>query len=127
MTRKSCRGSYNFMVRVFRLHDFTRKGWIKSSPGAVQAGGRASSCSQQCLGRQERHLGLLQAACETQLPRRKRGKFVLERSACHMASRWHMVPQLGVRLLLPCAGLCSAISASTVVFQDMTVYKQKPK
>lgn len=73
------------MVRVFRLHDFTRKGQIKSSPLAVQAGGKASSCSQLCLGRQERHLGLLKAVHETELPRRRRGKFVLERSACHMA------------------------------------------
>ena len=104
------------MVRVFRLHDFTRKGQIKSNPLPVQAGGKASSRSQQCLGRQERHSGLLKAARETGLPRRRRGKFVLERSACHMASRWHMVPQLGMRLLLPCTRLCSAISASTVVF-----------
>lgn len=104
------------MVRVFRLHDFTRKGQIKSSPLAVQAGRKGSSCSQQCLGRQERHLGLLKAAHETELPQRRRGRFVLEKSAWHMASQWHMVPQLGMRLLLPCTGLCSAISASTVVF-----------
>jgi len=101
---------------VFKLHDFTRKGWIKSSPLAVQAGGNASSRFQQCLGRQERHLGLLKAAHEGELPERRRGKFVLERSAWHMASQWHMVPQLGMRLLLPCTSLCSAISASTVVF-----------
>lgn len=68
------------------------------------------------LARQDRHLGLLKAARETELPRRRSSKFVLERSACHMASQWHMVPQLGMRLLLPCTGLCSAISARNVVF-----------
>lgn len=67
----------NFMGRVFRLHDLTRKGQIKSRPLAVQAGGKASSCSQQCLGRQERHLSLFKAACETELPRRRRAEFML--------------------------------------------------
>lgn len=67
----------DFMGRVFRLRGLTRKRQIKSRPLAVQAVGKAGSCSQQRLGRQKRHLSLFKAACETELPRRRRAKFVL--------------------------------------------------